>query len=272
MKLLAIIPAYNEAGTIGDVIWRIKKHQPSMDILVVNDGSADKTSEAARQTGAASVLELPFNLGIGGAVQAGYQYACKKNYDLAVQKDADGQHDPAELERILSPVMEGTADCCIGSRFLEKRGYRSTLFRRFGIRYFAWMIRSTMRSRLTDPTSGFRAVGRKGIRVFAGYYPDDYPEVEAVWLLLGLAMALFLFAPGLLDRLSRLLRVHYAPSLLFLLGLLFSLAFIMHLTIVMSRMHRRIVRLAQEVAILKEELEHTGGDAILTVKGGAAHG
>ncbi|RAV05439.1 glycosyltransferase family 2 protein [Paenibacillus sp. YN15] len=184
MKLLAIIPAYNEAGTIGDVIRSIKKHQPSVDILVVNDGSADHTSEAARLAGAASVLELPFNLGIGGAVQAGYRYACKKNYDLAVQIDADGQHDPAELERILSPIREGAADCCIGSRFLEKRGYRSTLFRRFGIRYFAWMIRSTMKSRLTDPTSGFRAVGREGIQVFAGYYPDDYPEVEAIALLL----------------------------------------------------------------------------------------
>lgn len=191
MKLLAIIPAYNEAATIGDVIRRIKKHQPSMDILVVNDGSTDETGAAARRTGEALVLELPFNLGIGGAVQAGYRYAWKKQYDLAVQIDADGQHDPAELEHILSPVKEGAADCCIGSRFLEKRGYRSTAARRFGIRYFAWMLRSTMRSRLTDPTSGFRAVGREGIRVFAGYYPDDYPEVEAIALLLrkGLTIA-----------------------------------------------------------------------------------
>lgn len=191
MKLLAIIPAYNEAGTIRDVIHRIKKHQPTMDILVVNDGSTDGTGEAARQAGAAGVLELPFNLGIGGAVQAGYRYAYKKKYDLAVQIDADGQHDPAELEKIISPVREGRVDCCIGTRFLEKQGYRSTLLRRFGICYFAWMIRSTMHSRLTDPTSGFRAVGRRGIRLFAGYYPDDYPEVEAIVLLLrkGLSVA-----------------------------------------------------------------------------------
>lgn len=184
MKLLAIIPAYNEAGAIGGVIAGVRRHQPGMDILVVNDGSSDGTSQAAHQAGATCVIGLPFNLGIGGAVQAGYRYAWKHGYGLAVQIDADGQHDPAELDKIIAPVREGITDCCIGTRFLEKRGYRSTLFRRWGIRYFAWMIRSTTHRRVTDPTSGFRAVGREGIRLFAGCYPDDYPEVEAIMLLL----------------------------------------------------------------------------------------
>lgn len=186
MKALAIIPAYNEAESIADVIHDIKRHQPHMDIVVINDGSADATGAAARSTGQAHVIELPVNLGIGGAVQTGYLYARRKQYDIAVQIDGDGQHDARELEKLIAPIRDGLSDCCIGTRFKDKEGcgYRSTAFRRAGIRFFAWMILSMTRHRLTDPTSGFRAVGKEGIRIFADYYPDDYPEVEAIVLLL----------------------------------------------------------------------------------------
>lgn len=184
MRILAIIPAYNEAGSIAKVIFAIKRHQPEMDIVVINDGSSDDTAEAAGRTGLAHVIDLPVNLGIGGAVQTGYLYAARCGYDIAVQIDGDGQHDPAELGRILEPVRRGTAECCIGSRFVEHQGYRSTAARRIGIHFFSWMIRGVTGRRMTDPTSGFRAVGRDGIRLFAGCYPDDYPEVEAIVLLL----------------------------------------------------------------------------------------
>ncbi|MDF2926878.1 MAG: glycosyl transferase family protein [Paenibacillaceae bacterium] len=184
VRMIAIIPAYNEAGSIGGVIAGIRRHQPDMDILVINDGSTDSTSAVARATGCAHVIDLPVNLGIGGAVQTGYLYAHRHGYDIAVQIDGDGQHDPGELEKIIAPVREGRAECCIGTRFGENQGYRSTAARRAGIHYFTWMIRSTTRHRLTDPTSGFRALGRRGISSFAAYYPDDYPEVEAIVVLL----------------------------------------------------------------------------------------
>lgn len=184
MKTLAIIPAYNEAESIGKVIQSVKQHEPSMDILVINDGSTDGTGEAARKTGQAHVIDLPVNLGIGGAVQTGYLYAERHGYDAAVQIDGDGQHDPAELHKILQPVLEGRCECCIGSRFAGTDGYTSTAARRAGILFFSWMIRMMTGRRFTDPTSGFRAVGKVGIRIFADYYPDDYPEVEAIVLLL----------------------------------------------------------------------------------------
>jgi glycosyltransferase involved in cell wall biosynthesis len=184
MRILAIIPAYNEAGSIARVILSIKQHQPDMDIVVINDGSSDDTAAVARRTGLAIVINLPVNLGIGGAVQTGYLYADRYGYDIAVQIDGDGQHDPAELERILEPIRRGEAECCIGSRFAERQGYRSTAVRRVGIHFFSWMIRGMTGRRMTDPTSGFRAVGRNGIHLFAGYYPDDYPEVEAIVFLL----------------------------------------------------------------------------------------
>lgn len=184
MRTLAIIPAFNEAQSIAKVIFAIKQHRPDMDIVVVNDGSTDATGAAARRTGQAHVIDLPVNLGIGGAVQTGYLYADRHGYDIAVQIDGDGQHDPAELARIMDPVREGRTECCIGSRFVENRGFRSTAARRAGIHFFSWMIRMMTGRWLTDPTSGFRAVGKKGIHLFAHYYPDDYPEVEAIVLLL----------------------------------------------------------------------------------------
>jgi len=183
MKLLVIIPAYNEAASIAAVIADVRAALPEADIAVVNDGSADATAAVARAAGPDAVIDLPVNLGIGGAVQTGYLYAARGGYELAVQIDADGQHDPRELAHILQPLCEGRADCCIGSRFLQRTGYRAPWNRRLGIWFFTWMIRWMTGKRFTDPTSGFRAVNRPIIELFARDYPEDYPEVEAIMLL-----------------------------------------------------------------------------------------
>ncbi|RAV19851.1 glycosyltransferase family 2 protein [Paenibacillus contaminans] len=183
MRTLVIIPAYNEQNSIEQVIYGVKTAHPHIDIVVVNDGSTDSTAEHAKRTGLATVIELPINLGIGGAMQTGYRYAYRNGYDIAVQIDGDGQHDPGELNEIVQEVMAGRCDCCIGSRFLRKTAYKSSLSRRFGIFFFSWMVQWMTGIRVTDPTSGFRAVNRTVIGIFAEEYPDDYPEVEAVVML-----------------------------------------------------------------------------------------
>ncbi|WP_040948505.1 glycosyltransferase family 2 protein [Gorillibacterium massiliense] len=183
MKSLVIIPAFNEEKSIDRVLHSIKRWSPEVDICVVNDGSTDGTSRVAKATGLAHVVDLPVNLGIGGAVQTGYLYAYQNHYDIAIQIDADGQHDPADLRNVIETVASGEADCCVGSRFVEHTEYIPSFFRGAGIRFFSWMIRMTVGKRIFDPTSGFRAVNRQVIEVFANYYPDDYPEVEALVLL-----------------------------------------------------------------------------------------
>lgn len=183
LSVLAIIPAYNEEKSIAQVIRKIKSCRPETDIVVVNDGSTDGTSRAARSTGLARVVDLPVNVGIGGAMQTGYLYADRLGYDIAVQIDGDGQHDPEELDNVISAVASGETDCCVGSRFLHGASYRSTAFRRVGIAFFAWMIHWMVGKKVTDPTSGFRAVNRDVIALFARYYPYDYPEVEAIAML-----------------------------------------------------------------------------------------
>jgi len=183
MRKLVVIPAHNEEQNIRTVIHSVKRLHPDIKIVVVNDGSTDGTSMAARQTGEALVIDLPFNLGIGGAVQTGYLFAWRSGYDTVIQVDADGQHDPAELYKLIACMEKGEADCCIGSRFARNTDYRQTLFRMLGIRILASIIRWTSGRRFTDPTSGFRAVNRSVIRVFADDYPDDYPEAEAIVIL-----------------------------------------------------------------------------------------
>jgi glycosyltransferase involved in cell wall biosynthesis len=180
LKRLAVVPAFNEEASVGRVIDEIRAFDPGFDIAVVDDGSTDRTAGIAADRGA-HVIRLPFNLGIGGAVQTGYRYAFERGYDVAVQVDGDGQHDPSELPKILAPLLAGTADLVVGSRFADgaQAAFRSSATRRIGIRIFASVVSAVVRQRVTDTTSGFRAVNRKGIALFAADYPHDYPEVEA---------------------------------------------------------------------------------------------
>jgi glycosyltransferase involved in cell wall biosynthesis len=180
---LALIPAYNEAATIASVVERVNAAAPQCDTLVVNDGSTDATSERARAAGA-RVLELPFNLGIGGAVQAGFVYAAENGYDYMVQVDGDGQHDPAEIATLQAVMAaEPTLDMVCGSRFLVPGEYLAPISRRTGIHVFAFLLSRIVRHRVTDPTSGFRLYNRRAIELFSSDYPHDYPEVEAVLML-----------------------------------------------------------------------------------------
>jgi glycosyltransferase involved in cell wall biosynthesis len=181
MRVAAIVPAYNEARNLPRLAEALRAHAPDVDVCLVDDGSADQTAEVAASLGW-TVLRLPLNLGIGGAVQAGYLWARERGHDVAVQIDGDGQHDPAYLAALLAPIREGRADVVIGSRFLSAGGFRSTLVRRAGIRYLSWFLRLRCGARVTDPTSGFRAAGRHAISLFARYYPSDYPEPEAIAL------------------------------------------------------------------------------------------
>jgi glycosyltransferase involved in cell wall biosynthesis len=178
LKRIAIVPALNEEETIGRVIDEIRAFDPGFDIVVVDDGSTDRTAGIAADRGA-HVLRLPFNLGIGGAMQTGFRFAFEGGYDIAVQIDGDGQHEPRQLPTILGPLVAGEADMVVGSRFAGRAGYRSSFTRRLGIRLFARVVSAVVRQRVTDTTSGFRAVNRRGIALFAADYPHDYPEVEA---------------------------------------------------------------------------------------------
>jgi glycosyltransferase involved in cell wall biosynthesis len=181
-RALAIVPAHNEAGAIAAVVDEIHASHPGFDVVVVDDGSTDETAAIAAARGAA-VVRLPFNLGIGGAVQTGFQYALEHGYDLAVRLDGDGQHDPSELPRLLEPIERGEADVVTGSRFAsDGTGYSPPLARRFGIAFFAKLVSLLTRQRVTDTTSGFQALNRQGIALFAADYPSDYPEVEATVL------------------------------------------------------------------------------------------
>lgn len=182
---LAIVPALNEAEAISATIEAIHQSAPTFDVLVVDDGSTDATAQRASAAGA-QVLRLPFNVGIGGAMQSGYIYALERGYEVAVQVDGDGQHDPRHIDALLARLrLDPTVDMVTGSRFLSPsvNGYRSSASRRAGIRVFSSVVSLITRQRVTDPTSGFRLTGRRGIELFARDYPHDYPEVEAILLM-----------------------------------------------------------------------------------------
>ncbi len=182
-KALAVVPAYNEEATVGRVIARLREVEPEFDIVVIDDGSTDRTREIAEASGV-SVLRLPFNVGIGGAVQAGFTYALENGYDYMVQVDGDGQHDPAEIATLHSEMARNPSmDVIVGSRFLKDLEYVGPVSRRAGIHLFAFLLSRFVGQRVTDPTSGFRLYNRRAISLFARDYPHDYPEVEAVLVL-----------------------------------------------------------------------------------------
>lgn len=179
---LAVVPAYNEGATVADVVRSLRVQVPQIDVLVVDDGSTDATGPVAEAAGA-RVLRLPFNLGIGGAVQAGFTFAHENGYDFMVQVDGDGQHDPGEIETLFAAMEGGDADMICGSRFVTPTGYVAPISRRTGIHVFAFLLSKLLRQPVTDPTSGFRLYNRRAIALFARDYPHDYPEVEAVLML-----------------------------------------------------------------------------------------
>jgi glycosyltransferase involved in cell wall biosynthesis len=187
MKFLIIVPAYNEAAAITDTLASLAPLHEAADVVVVNDGSRDATG--ARVTACAAAhpwvtqVILPFNAGIGSAMQAGFAYAVRHGYDYAVQFDADGQHQADQVPALVAKAREQQLDLCVGSRFLDLNAatFRSTWARRQGIRFFSRLISLLVREPVTDPTSGFRVYGRRALEVFARTYPDDYPEPEALF-------------------------------------------------------------------------------------------
>ena len=177
MKKLIIIPAYNEEANIVKTVESIERDAVGFDYIVINDCSTDRTKEICEEHGF-HYVDLPINLGIGGAVQTGYKYAWENGYDMAVQVDGDGQHDPEFLELMAEYLETHQVDMVIGSRFIEKQGFQSSGMRRVGIRFFSGLIRLMTGKTITDPTSGLRMAGRNVIELFSKDYPRDYPAIS----------------------------------------------------------------------------------------------
>ena len=178
-RVLVMIAAYNEEENIEFVVDDLIQHYPQYDYVVINDGSTDRTGEILKRRHY-NFVSLPANLGIGGAIQTGYLYAYRNGYDIAVQLDGDGQHDPKYIRDVIQPILDDEADYVVGSRFVTKEGFQSTGARRTGIRFLSGLINMLCSQRVRDVTSGFRAVRRQSIKAFAAHYPTDYPEPEAI--------------------------------------------------------------------------------------------
>lgn len=185
MKKIVIIPAYNEQKSIESTVRDIEENAPGFDYIIVNDCSTDATLEVCKEK-ELNVLNLPINLGIGGAVQTGYLYAWNQGYDIAVQFDGDGQHDAGYLNEMAEYLEKNKLDMVIGSRFITKEGFQSSGLRRLGIRYFTMLIKLLTGTVITDPTSGMRMVNRDIMKIYAEDYPKDYPEPESVVAILNM--------------------------------------------------------------------------------------
>jgi len=222
-RVVAIVPAWNEAGAIGGVVDEILAFDPTITVVVVDDASSDETPEVAAAHGA-TVLRLPFNVGIGGAVQTGFRYARDEGYDVAVRLDGDGQHDASELEKLLGPVLAGNADLVIGSRFVDPAGgYRPPFARRMGIRVFARLVSLLGGQKVTDTTSGFAAMNRAGIELFAVEYPHDYPEVEATLVALRSGLRLAQAQVEMRDRQTGTSSITFVRSLYYIVKVMLAL-------------------------------------------------
>jgi len=216
MRKLIIIPAYNESANIEKTIADIQKNAPDYDYIVVNDCSKDNTLEILTDNGFLH-LDLDVNLGIGGAVQAGYRYAFENAYEIAVQVDGDGQHDVKYLDRMLEAMLREEADMVIGSRYIEKKGFQSTKLRRIGITYFTGMIRILTGKVITDPTSGFRMINRRTIELFSTDYPRDYPEPESVVNLLKKKMKILEVPVIMRERMGGISSIRMTKSVYYML-------------------------------------------------------
>jgi glycosyltransferase involved in cell wall biosynthesis len=181
LKCLIIVPAFNESKSVGRLVRRLHRVVPECDVLVIDDGSTDDTVRCLPAE--ARVVSLPFNLGIGGAMQTGYRYAALHGYDIAVQVDGDGQHRPGGVRALIDALHKNNADIVVGSRFLAPRNFATSPMRLTGIRLLSIWIRMLSGLKVTDCTSGFRAVNQRVIRAYAHWYPEDYPEPEVVLLL-----------------------------------------------------------------------------------------
>lgn len=181
MKILIIIPVFNEEPSLPGVLRTLVSFCPDADVVVIDDASQDASAKVATDIGT-RVVPLPINLGIGGAVKTGYKLAADGGYDVAVQFDGDGQHRAEEIQRLVEPILHDQADMVIGSRFIDKTGYQSDADRRLGIRFFSTITSALTGTRITDVTSGFRAIGPRLIRLFARSYPVEFPDAEAIIL------------------------------------------------------------------------------------------
>lgn len=185
-KILVILPCYNEEQSIGSILQQLKAinvKDCEIIALPVNDASTDNTlTEIKKHSG--HFLDLPKNLGIGGAVQSGLKYAYENNFDIAVQMDGDGQHPPLELIKIITPILNNETDVCIGSRFIDKEGFQSSFLRRVGINFLSGLIKFRCGQTVLDCTSGYRAFNKKAIEECVKYYPKKYPEPESALYLI----------------------------------------------------------------------------------------
>jgi glycosyltransferase involved in cell wall biosynthesis len=222
-RLVAVVPAWNEAGAIGGVVDEIRAFDPRIDVVVVDDASTDDTVEVARAHGA-KVLALPFNVGIGGAVQTGFRYARDEGYEVAVRLDGDGQHAAEELGKLLAPIRAGEAQLVIGSRFVDPRGtYRPPFARRMGIRVFARLVSLLGGQKVTDTTSGFSALDRAAIELFATEYPHDYPEVESTLVALKSGLRLVQVQVDMRERQAGTSSITFVRSLYYIVKVTLAL-------------------------------------------------
>jgi glycosyltransferase involved in cell wall biosynthesis len=221
-KLLIIVPAYNEEKNL-DLLWdNFTKSKINGDILVVNDCSTDNTQQVADKLGA-NVINLPFNLGIGGAMQTGYRYAYDNNYNYAIQVDGDGQHRPSEINKLIDAMSNNNADLVIGSRFVSKTDYRGSITRRVGISVFAFMTKILIGQSIKDATSGFRLANREVIKCFADNYPSDYPEPEVLVILKRMGFKIIEVPVEMSDRLEGKSSITSAKSIYYMIKVIFAM-------------------------------------------------
>jgi len=227
-KLLIIIPCYNEEASLPIVLTELSGINIPADhelkVIVINDCSTDKTKRIAEKFNT-TVLDLPMNLGIGGAVQAGFKYALSHHFDLVIQLDGDGQHPPSEIIKLLNADTNNPANIIIGSRFMVKEGYQSSAIRRVAIKYFSWLNKLLTGTHLYDCTSGFRLLDKKAISIAAQNYPDDYPEPESLIIFTKAGLSIKETPVIMRSRLGGKSSINHATSLFYIVKVTFGMLF-----------------------------------------------